>query len=212
MDELADRTARTAVGDRLTARGIRRIVVSKVAAEEDDEQEVGLSPPSRCTRRPWPARKTIWAATKAGEQPDPGRRARHHRQPVEARLSGPHVAARADGAEAARQLHVHAHGERRGAVDGDGALARSRGADAARVRLRGVDARHRQGPHAARDPQQARQADRRRVQDHEAARRRRRARAAADAGDAGAGAGRRLRASPQAGSERLSRRTSAREN
>ena len=37
MDELADRTARTAVGDRLTARGIRRVAVSKVAVEDIDD-------------------------------------------------------------------------------------------------------------------------------------------------------------------------------
>ena len=43
MDELADRTSRTAVGDRLTARGIRRIQVGKVAVEDDDDQEVGLA-------------------------------------------------------------------------------------------------------------------------------------------------------------------------
>src|SRR5690242_599072 len=42
MDELADKVSRTAVGDRLTARGIRRIVVSKVAAEDIDDDQVGL--------------------------------------------------------------------------------------------------------------------------------------------------------------------------
>ena len=52
MDELADRTARAAVGDRLTARGIRRIVVSKVAAEDTDEEEVGLVAAKQMTRRP----------------------------------------------------------------------------------------------------------------------------------------------------------------
>ena len=76
--------------------------------------------------------------------------------------------------------------------------ARHRRPAAARVRPRRADARHRQGADAARDPEQARQADRRRVRDHEAPRRRRRRDSAADARHADARAGRRLRAPPAA--------------
>ena len=75
----------------------------------------------------------------------------------------PHRADRADRAEELRQLHVHAHGERLDPHDGAGARARHRRRAAARVRPRRADARHRQGAHADRDPEQARQADRRRV-------------------------------------------------
>jgi putative nucleotidyltransferase with HDIG domain len=71
MDELADRTARTPVGDRLTARGIRRIVVSKVALEEEDPQEVGLVAAKQAYSQAVASAETIWAATKAGEQPNP---------------------------------------------------------------------------------------------------------------------------------------------
>jgi putative nucleotidyltransferase with HDIG domain len=71
MDELADRTARTAVGDRLTARGIRRIVVSKVAAEDADDQEVGLVAAKQMYSNAVTSAEAIWAATKAGDQPNP---------------------------------------------------------------------------------------------------------------------------------------------
>ena len=71
MDELADRVARTAVGDRLTARGVRRIVVSKVAAEEPDEEEVGLVAAKQMYSQAVTSAETIWAAAKAGNQPDP---------------------------------------------------------------------------------------------------------------------------------------------
>ena len=71
MDELADRTARTAVGERLTARGIRRIVVSKVAAEDTDDQEVGLVAAQQKYSQAVTSAEAIWAATKAGDQPNP---------------------------------------------------------------------------------------------------------------------------------------------
>ena len=71
MDELADRTARTAVGDRLTARGVRRVVVSKVAIEDEDDEPVGLAQAKQMYSKAVASAETIWAATKAGEQPDP---------------------------------------------------------------------------------------------------------------------------------------------
>ena len=71
MDELADRMARTAVGDRLTARGIRRIQVSKVAAEDEQTGEVGLEAARQMYSSAVTSAETIWAATKAGEEPDP---------------------------------------------------------------------------------------------------------------------------------------------
>jgi putative nucleotidyltransferase with HDIG domain len=71
MDELADRVSRTAVGDRLTARGVRRIVVSRVAAEDEDDSEVGLVAAKQLYSKAVASAETIWAATKSGEQPNP---------------------------------------------------------------------------------------------------------------------------------------------
>jgi len=71
MDELADRVSRTAVGDRLTARGIRRVLVSKVAVEDEEAEPVGLAAATQMYSKAVASAETIWAATKAGEQPDP---------------------------------------------------------------------------------------------------------------------------------------------
>ncbi|MBY0497832.1 MAG: HD-GYP domain-containing protein [Cyanobacteria bacterium] len=70
MDELADKTARTSVGDRLTARGIRRIQVAKLAIEDPDESEVGLQAAQQMYSKAVSSAETIWQSAKAGE-PDP---------------------------------------------------------------------------------------------------------------------------------------------
>jgi len=71
MDELADRTARTAVGDRLTARGVRRVQVSKVAVEDEEAGEVGLVAARQMYSRAVSSAEAIWSATKAGDPPNP---------------------------------------------------------------------------------------------------------------------------------------------
>ena len=71
MDELADRTARTPVGDRLTARGIRRIQVSKVVVEDEETGDVGLAAARQMYSKAVTSAEAIWAATKAGEPPNP---------------------------------------------------------------------------------------------------------------------------------------------
>ena len=62
VDELADRTSRTSVGDRLTARGIRRIQVGKVAVEENDDQEVGLAAAKEVYSKAVTGAQNIWSA------------------------------------------------------------------------------------------------------------------------------------------------------
>ena len=71
MDELADRRSRSSVGDRLTGRGVRRILVSRVAAEDDQGEPVGLDAAKQMYSKAVAGAETIWAATKAGNQPDP---------------------------------------------------------------------------------------------------------------------------------------------
>ena len=71
VDELADRMSRTGVNDRLTARGIRRIQVGKVAIEDEDDQEVGLAAAKEVYSKAVSGAQNIWAAAKAGDQPDP---------------------------------------------------------------------------------------------------------------------------------------------
>jgi putative nucleotidyltransferase with HDIG domain len=71
MDELADRQSRSSVGDRLTSRGVRRIVVSKVAAEDDEGEPAGLAAAKQMYSTAVTTAESIWTATKAGNQPDP---------------------------------------------------------------------------------------------------------------------------------------------
>lgn len=71
MEELADRMAHTAVNDRLLARGIRRILVSRLIAEEVDDSEVGLAAAQQMYSTAVTGAETIWSAAKAGDQPNP---------------------------------------------------------------------------------------------------------------------------------------------
>jgi putative nucleotidyltransferase with HDIG domain len=71
MDEFADRTSRTAIGERLTARGIRRVAVARVAVEDTDEQEVGLTAARQMYSAAVSGAENIWSAAKAGDQPNP---------------------------------------------------------------------------------------------------------------------------------------------
>ncbi len=71
MDELADRSARTGIGERLSARGIRRVAVSRVAVEDDASEPVGLEATKRMYAKAVAGAESIWAATKAGQPPDP---------------------------------------------------------------------------------------------------------------------------------------------
>jgi putative nucleotidyltransferase with HDIG domain len=71
MDEFADKTARTAVSDRLTARGVRRIQVAKVAIEDPDDEDIGLAAAKQMYSQAVTSAETIWQSAKSGELPDP---------------------------------------------------------------------------------------------------------------------------------------------
>ncbi|MGE3273612.1 MAG: HD-GYP domain-containing protein [Vicinamibacterales bacterium] len=71
LDELRDRTARRGVGDRLSARGIRRIQVGRVAVEDEDQEPVGLAAARQMYSKAVSAAQQIWAAASTGEAPDP---------------------------------------------------------------------------------------------------------------------------------------------
>jgi putative nucleotidyltransferase with HDIG domain len=71
MDELADRMSRAAVGDRLTARGVRRVQVAKLAIEDPDQEAIGLAAAQQTYSQAVTSAETIWQSAKAGEAPDP---------------------------------------------------------------------------------------------------------------------------------------------
>jgi putative nucleotidyltransferase with HDIG domain len=71
MDEFADRLSRTSIGDRLVARGVRRVAVAKVAVEDPDDEKIGLQAAQQMYSKAVTGAESIWASAKAGQQPDP---------------------------------------------------------------------------------------------------------------------------------------------
>ena len=192
----------------------RRTSASAASTAATSEKQDGIAQrhrrdPAALLERGRVGRSARGRAPRPKGMPDAAGRAPDRRRAGRGRHAEPHRADGADRDAELRQLHVHAHGERVDPDDGAGARARHRRPAAARVRPVGADARHRQGAHAEGDPQQARQADRRRVRDHAPARRRRRRDPPPHAGDADPRAGGRLRAPPAARRHRLSRSASS---
>ena len=165
---------------------------------------------ARCIRTRCNRRRCAWQSAEIEGIPDAPAALRDRRGAGRRRDAEPHRADGADGDAQLRQLHVHPHGER---VDPRRWRRRARSgstAAAARVRPVGADARHRQGAHAEGDSQQARQADRRRVRHHAAARRGRRGDPPAHARDADPRADRGVRTPPASRRQRLSPHRQAR--
>ena len=111
------------------------------------------------TAAPWTSPRTSGIARRQRANPTPRVARTMIDGLAQAVARKPHRAARAHDAQELRQLHVHAHGERLDPDDGPGGGHGHRRRAAAGVRSGGADARHRQGQNAARDPEQARQAD-----------------------------------------------------
>ncbi|MGE0042101.1 MAG: hypothetical protein AB7V01_13030, partial [Vicinamibacterales bacterium] len=62
LDELRDRSARTGIGDRLSARGIRRVQVGRVAADEEDTEPGGREAAKQMSAKAVSTAEQIWAA------------------------------------------------------------------------------------------------------------------------------------------------------
>jgi putative nucleotidyltransferase with HDIG domain len=71
MEELSPRAPGAPLGERLAARGIRRIAIGRVAVESPSDQETGLSRARQVYTEAVGSAEQLWAAAKAGEQPDP---------------------------------------------------------------------------------------------------------------------------------------------
>ena len=71
MEELRDKTAQRSVGDRLVARGIKRIAVGRVATEAEPNDNVGLNAARQIYAQAVTGAENIWNQTKSGERPDP---------------------------------------------------------------------------------------------------------------------------------------------
>lgn len=71
LEELADRRTRPPVGERIIARGVRRIVIGRLAIEEPPEADVGIAAARRVYETAVESAENLWAQAKAGEKPDP---------------------------------------------------------------------------------------------------------------------------------------------
>jgi putative nucleotidyltransferase with HDIG domain len=71
IEEFRDKETRRPLGDRLIARGVKRITVGRVAIEDEPGDEVGMAAARQIYAQAVTGAEQIWSATKAGEQPDP---------------------------------------------------------------------------------------------------------------------------------------------
>ena len=71
LAELADRRSRVALGDRLGARGVRRIVIGKLSIEEPPEDSIGIEAARRVYTSAVSSAESLWDQAKAGDKPDP---------------------------------------------------------------------------------------------------------------------------------------------
>jgi putative nucleotidyltransferase with HDIG domain len=69
--ELADRKSRRAIGDRLSARGVRRIAIGKLAIEETAPDQLGIETARRVYNTAVTSAETLWDQAKSGDKPDP---------------------------------------------------------------------------------------------------------------------------------------------
>ena len=71
LHELAARRARTPLGDRLAARGVRRIVIGKLAIEDIQQDQVGIEAARRVYSSAVESAESLWDQAKAGDKPNP---------------------------------------------------------------------------------------------------------------------------------------------
>jgi len=71
MEEFHDQETPKPLGDRLIARGIRRITVGRIAVEEEPKENVGLTAARQIYSQAVNGAEQIWNSAKSGDQPDP---------------------------------------------------------------------------------------------------------------------------------------------
>jgi putative nucleotidyltransferase with HDIG domain len=71
LEELAQRKSRTPLGDRLMARGVRRIAIGRLAIEEAPQDQVGIEAARRVYNSAVESAESLWDQAKSGEKPDP---------------------------------------------------------------------------------------------------------------------------------------------
>jgi putative nucleotidyltransferase with HDIG domain len=69
---LGDRKSPVPLPDRVTARGVRHIVLGRIVVEDTESSDAGIAAAKRVYHTAVETAETLWQAAKAGDQPDPG--------------------------------------------------------------------------------------------------------------------------------------------
>ena len=69
---LGDRTSPVPLADRLTSKGVRHVMIGKIALEDTTDQDTGIATARRVYQTAVDTAESLWNAAKAGDQPDPG--------------------------------------------------------------------------------------------------------------------------------------------
>ncbi len=69
--EMAVKRSRTTLSDRMASKGVRRIVIGKIAAEEIDPDSIGIEAARKVYSTAVQSAETLWDQAKAGDKPDP---------------------------------------------------------------------------------------------------------------------------------------------
>ena len=69
---LGDRASPVPLADRLTSKGVRHVMIGKIALEDTTDQDTGIATARRVYQTAVDTAESLWNAAKAGDQPDPG--------------------------------------------------------------------------------------------------------------------------------------------
>ncbi len=71
LGELADRRSKTPLLDRLSARGVKRVVIGKLSVEDTPQDALGIEAARRVYSTAVSSAESLWQQTKSGDKPDP---------------------------------------------------------------------------------------------------------------------------------------------
>ena len=71
LTEMAVKRTRSPLADRLISRGVRRIVIGKLSAEDPQQDQIGIEAARKVYSNAVTSAETLWDQAKAGDKPDP---------------------------------------------------------------------------------------------------------------------------------------------
>ena len=71
LTEMAVKRARSPLADRLANKGVRRIVIGKLSAEDPQQDQIGIEAARKVYSNAVTSAETLWDQAKAGDKPDP---------------------------------------------------------------------------------------------------------------------------------------------